>query len=460
MRLYRNAIILVVVLGALVGAYFYLNNKNVNEDAKNDDPNESLTVWELDKEKLDRLVIEGAESRIIIENKDQKLVMVEPGDLKYSESKLQDIVSNAAVVIAEKIIEENASDAAKYGFDKPTTITVKMQDEIVKSGQIGDMTPSGSGYYFKEKDNNKIYSISSYSAEQLLATKNDLKEKKLFGLQPEEITGFSLEKGGEIVFSVKQAGTDWNLTAPIEGKAKAAQLDAIIQSALQSNISMFIEEQPDNLDKYGLSNPAYAIEIESNAGGKKLLIGAEKEKGVEYYARFADSSEVFSIDQNNLNFLDRPLKEVVDDFVYIVNIDDVSKIEIDMNGTKAVADIETDKENSENDKFSINGKSVMDIKSGENTGKGLFRVFYQSLIGITFDSLEIGAEPVGKPYLTINYTLKSQPGAVKVEFIPRDDNSFYATKNDKYINLVVGRQQVEHVAETYKALIDAMENAK
>lgn len=461
MRLYRNAAILIVILGLMVGAYFYLNTKKDKNPADSDGDSQIIKVWELDKDKLDRLTIEGEADRIIIDNKDKKLSLTEPANLKYTESKLQDIVSNAVAVSADKVIEENASDIAQYGLDKPVEFSVKLQDGTVKNGQIGDATPSNSGFYFKEKENNKVYVISTYTGENIKVTRNDLKDKKMYTAKPEEVSGVSLERSGKTVFSAKQEGeSSWSLVAPFEGNADASNLLTMIGSVLEAQVTEFVEENPADLDKYGLKNPAYAVELDTKLGKKKLLFGDEKEKGVSFYAKFADSSEVFTTGASSFNFLDKPLKEIVDVFVYITNIDDVSKIEIDMNGTKAVADVSTDKDDKANDKFSINGKDVMNVKVGEKTGDGLFRVLYQSLIGITLEDIDLDAKPSGKPYLTIIYTLKKAPGTMKVEYIPKDDKTYYAIKNGKYTNILAKKSEVEHVFEKYKNLIDAVESAK
>ncbi len=461
MKLYRNALILVVVLGLLAGAYFYLSNKK-SKEAEPETAGDTIKLWELDKEKISQVTVENTEGKVVIENKDKKWVLTAPSNFKYDQSAVDGVVSNAAAVTADKLVEENASELGQYGLDKPVTVAVKLQDGSEKALNIGNVTPTKSGYYVKTKDDNKVYVLGTYPGDSLKASKADLINKKIFADNPDEVTAMGMEKAGQTVFAaVKKDSTEWSLTAPIQGNADASKLSQMIQSAIGANFSTLVEEKAADLDKYGLKNPSYSVELEAKGVKTRLLIGDEKEKGVEAYAKFANSDEVFTMGLSALNFLDKPFKEIMDVFVYIVNIDDVSKISVEMDGRTDNFDVQTDKENKDNDKFFVNGKNVSGVElEGGKVGDGLFRVYYQKLIGITLSEVEIGAKPQGKPELTITYTLKKAPGTMKVEFIPKDDRYAYALKNGEYTNIIVERKLIEELRPALKELEAAAAKAQ
>jgi hypothetical protein len=102
---------------------------------------------------------------------------------------------------------------------------------------------------------------------------------------------------------------------------------------------------------------------------------------------------VFSVSLGTFNFLDKPLKEIIEVFAYIVNIDDVNKIKVEMDGYTVDCELQTDKEDRDNDKFFVNGKDVSDLK--DDKGSVIFRKYYSALIGVKLSELKVEAQPSG-----------------------------------------------------------------
>jgi len=457
MRLYRNAIILVVVLGLLVGAYVFINNRDENTDSSKSA--DIIKILDFDKDKVTEMTLENKDGKFVFARKDKDWVATSPADLKINSSAVDSIAINASSLVAEKLIEDNASDLAQYGLAQPSaTVTFKLEDGSVKVIEVGDATPTGGAYYLKEKDNNKVYTIGSYTGEKLLSSKNDLKDKTLFFVKPEDVIGFTMEKGGGLVFSAKKLEAEsWNLTSPIQGNADTAKLGPIIESVVASEVSNFEDENPSDLDKYGLKNPQYSLEVETANSKTKILIGYEKVKGSELYAKLSDSNEVFTLSETSLNFIDKPLKEIIEVFAYIVNIQDVNKIEVEMDGKTVNCDIQTDKDDKDKDKFVVDGIDVSNVKDDKDSQ--LFRKYYQALIGVTMSEVEPGATPSGNAEITFTYSLKKDPGTMKVEFIPKNDNYYYVKRNGVYTGILVAKSKFdepEGVRDTYKKLVEGM----
>lgn len=461
MRPYRNAVILIVVVGLLFGAYMFINKQKPADSKNKPADSNAIKITEIDKDKIVAMTIENKGEKLVFEKKDKDWVLTSPSNIKYDATKIDTIAVRAASLSADKVIEENATDLDQYGLKNPVTVAIKISDGTGKNFEIGDETPTKDAYYFKLNDNNKVYIVSNNIAETFIITKNDIKDKVLFTSKPEDVLGFSLEKGNKIVFSAKkQEDANWIMTAPFEINADSSKFDPAFSSVLKLSIINFVEDNVSDLSKYGLKTPSYALGIDTSSTKTKILLGDEKEKNSEIYAKLENSNDVFTVDEKLLNFVDKPLKEFVDSFAYIVNIADVNKIVVEMDGKTDTIDIKADKDNKDNDKFAINGKDLTDIKVGDKTGDGLFRVYYQNLIGVTLSELDPEAKPSGKADITFTYYLKKAPGTMKVEFISKDNKSYYVFKNGKYSNIIVGKVQFDHLRETYKNLIEAANTKK
>lgn len=456
MKLYKNAIILLVVVGLLVGAYAFASTRKPAETEGPDLPSVEK-VFEIDKAKISEVTIVNKEEKFVFVKKDDAWTLAFPENFKADTSKIDSVVSNLAYITADRVIEENAADLEQYGFGKPLQISIK-HEEGTKELEMGDLNSTKDAYYIKEKGSSKVYTISKYTGDAIAVSRNDLRDKTLYTLNTEEAIGVSMSKAGNLVFSAKKIeDSQWVLTAPIEGNADASKISPILEAlATTSSYMNFIEEKPTDLEKYGLKNPAHVLEFETASGKTKLLLGSEKEKGKEVYAKLADRDDVFTIDESSMNFLDKPLKEIIEVFAYITNIQDVSKIVVEIDGTTTVSEIVTDKDDKDKDKFTVNGK---DATMKDEKDNSLFRKYYQALIGVTMDEIDIDGKPSGKPEIKFTYSLKKDPGTMTVEFIPKDDSFYYVVKNGKYANILVAKKkfnEAEGVRETQKKILEAI----
>ena len=215
----------------------------------------------------------------------------------------------------------------------------------------------------------------------------------------------------------------------------------MIEAIVNSTVAEFIEDNPADLVKYGLDAPKYVFDFTAAGKAYKLKMGEEKVKDSQIYAQLDGSDEVFVMDITAYNFLDKPLKEIVDVFAYIVNIDQVLKIDLTMDGktTHMTLDVYKDEEgksDSDKDKFTVNG---IDASGRDENDKQPFRTFYQALIGISLDEIDVEGNPVKDAEITIDYTLKT--GSMKVEYIPKDENYYYVVRNGEYAGILVRKNK-------------------
>lgn len=461
MRLYKNAIILAVIVALLGGAYYFIS-KNKKPDTSGTDTSETIKVLDYTTDKIQQVTVENADGTFVIVKKDTNWELTSPAGFKADASKLSSIAINASSVIADKLVESDAKDLSIYGLDKPVQIILKLTDGTEKTLQLGSETPTKGGYYAKLKDSGKVYVIGSYTAEALLVKRLELKDKTLYTLKSEDVISVSMDRKGSNVFKAQKNGdTDWQMQAPIQGAVNTSALGPMIDALTQTTITDYVEENAADLSKYGLANPAYVFDFATSSAEYKLQLGSEKEKGSLIYAKLDGSNDVFTISESAYNFLDKPLKEIIDIFAYIVNIDQVNKIELTMDGKTTTFGVETYKDadgktDTDKDKFTMDGK---DASMKDKDDKQPFRNFYQALIGIGLDEISPADVPMGTPDVTVKYYLKSAPGTMKVDFVSKDADYYYVFRNDKYTGILVKKNKQDFGVEGMKASFKILEDA-
>ncbi|MDF2988139.1 MAG: hypothetical protein K0R50_3649 [Eubacterium sp.] len=461
MKLFRNAIILVVVLGLLVGAYFFLSNRKTGDTGTAEETTaaETIKVMSVDQEKISFIEFNNENGTFKLNKKDKAWTIEPEMEFPVDNSLADSSATDFAEIIADKVVEENATDLSKYGLDKPASAKVGLTDGTTKEVEIGSSNPTNEGIYVKLKGENKVYLIGSYYENKLKLNKGHFAVKDILNVEAAAVKAISYEKNDELQFAISiNSETDAKITAPIKEEADTAEVSKMTAAVVQLAISDVIDDNPD-LAKYGLDKPAFAIEYGDGKTTKKILFGKELEKDKIAYAKFPEGKSVFTVDISPLTFLDTKFSNLVNSFVYLPNINDVNKIELTIDGKTVVSDITTVKDDSDKDTFKVDGK---DANMKDKDDKSLFRTFYQALIGITMNKYEPAPKPSGTPEVTIKYYMKPDNKPVTIEYISKDENYYYAMKDGVYTNRVVLKSKLNEadgIRPTYKALKEAVDKA-
>ncbi|WP_265445614.1 DUF4340 domain-containing protein [Acetivibrio straminisolvens] len=445
MKLYRNIFILVVVFLALIGAFFIARNKA----SKVEDDYQRIEIYKLDTEKAEELTVVNGEDTFVLKKKDDEWELVSGGDFEINQVQIQSIISNVCDLYATKEVESNPKDLAQYGLDNPASVTIKFSDGTTAEIEVGDETPTKSGYYAKKKDKNTVYTIAYYLGNILKANEVSIRNRFVLDVTTQDVTELAVTKDGKRSFKiVKSNNKGWQMVEPIEAGINMVRVNTALDALVRAEVVEYIEKDAKDLAKYGLDSPSYVVEAAAGSQRVTLLIGDVKENNSESYGMFEGTNEVFVINPGALGFLDTPALEIMDGIIYAPYIYTVKDIDFNIDGKTIKIKIEEVKDETKTDeteekddevdkkyKHYIDGIDVEDRKGEEGISK--FRDFYASVIGIMASAIEPEASPAGDAEISIIFNLDTEPGKVTVEFVPRDEKTYYAMKNGKYTGIVV-----------------------
>ena len=490
MRRYRSALILLLVLALMAGGYYFYTAVwptmgGGSGDGKEDDKpaaaaTENIKLVDRKSDELKTLDIEylsekfAAEKYTVMEksegsDKEREVTrwrLTNRKDFRPDSSKLATAASNFCTITSSKIVEENAGDLSQYGFGGPNAARISgaFSDGAVVTLEIGDKNPTNDGYYVRKENERTIYLGSSYSSEKILLKKAELADLKLFALEENDVSRIEMTRGGAPLFAAWHKGEyDWELEYPVIAPMNAMPEGLIFESVKDLYASSYEEVGAKDLSKYGLDNPKYSLkfDLKDKGGSIKLLFGNEKSTRSTIYAMLGGTEDVFVISLDGFGYLDKPIKEFVDSFAYIVNINDVSHIKAEFDGNTVLCDIWSEAGQNDDDKFIVNGTDVTSLENEKS--KSLFRAFYQGMIGVLIYDIDTEAEPQGTPEITFLYELEKEPFTMLVEFVPKDERLYYVFRNKEYAGLLVEKRVFDKPEEglraTYRALAEGMEKA-
>jgi hypothetical protein len=160
------SVVFVILMGAII-ALMFVKGKSTGGVSSVTSSTPAIPIIAKDKTLFASLDVKNEKGSFTIIPNSADLAVKGKETLKFNQTTLSGIRDGLSVLNADLLIEENPSDLAKYGLDKPTVkAEMKFSDNSSYTLLIGNKSPSGSAYYVKMSDN-KVYLVSVSSVDSL-----------------------------------------------------------------------------------------------------------------------------------------------------------------------------------------------------------------------------------------------------------------------------------------------------
>jgi hypothetical protein len=440
------AVFLVLLIGGYLGAKAYRDA----QAAQSPGVSYSDDRIKLDAPDRDTIVkIRVPSTGLQLEKQGDVWETVPSSSIRLDQSAIGSVLWSLGYLYAERIIDEAPGNLADYGLDNPLSAVITGADGQETEILRGNKTPSGSGYYVMVKGDPKVYLLSLYTAERLILTMQDIRDRALsstFELQ--EFRRFLLETGefrAEVVPVTEQSGLiselfTYVLSSPyvVPREVDSERFSAIFESLQNIQILDFVDDAPASLEPYGLDKPLRVF-LETENAQLDLLLG--KSADGRQYAKLPDEAGVFTI--NDISSLRVSPFELAGKFAFIVNIKNVDSLSVRGGGPPLTAEIQRLDE--ETEIYFLNGRQAAEKE---------FKAFYQALIGLMVDA-EYPDRPGrgGGEEITIEYHLNKPQGVtVAVKLIPYN-RDFYALDREGVVEFLVSRPQVSALYQAAEKMV-------
>ncbi|MCL2831746.1 MAG: DUF4340 domain-containing protein [Treponema sp.] len=470
----RKNITVIAALAAVVvcvGVYLFLTQSKIGKDwVKSLKPGpsydfsnypESPRLTDFDSNKLNRIENRG-EGYSLVRNGDTWTLTssVVPVNLvKLDQSIISNKLWSISSIYAEELIEDNPADLTIYGLDNPYG-DVLLGDTDGKSVEIifGNFTPTKASRYVMVAGSPNVYSLSTYSTDNLLFSLDSVRDKTLIAsLDPQKVTRFILEPKpdnnpngyGKIDIATKDADnvyissfTGFTMSSPYADVCgvDSEKFGAVLDALPNLQIRAYVDDTPGSLASYGLDKPG-RVYFETPDGKLDILFG-NSDSGA-YYARYNGDPSIFLLEGLDPIISPSPFS-LMDKFAMIFNIDNVDAFTVEGDGQKLDVTIDGKGDDAI---FHVNGKRAMDKE---------FRAFYQAVIGLLIDAEYTG--PANPPRgdgtdWTIQYKLNTPAGVqLSIRLIPYN-RDFYILERDGHREFMIARTQARRIFDTEAKLV-------
>lgn len=229
---------------------------------------------------------------------------------------------------ADRVVEDKAGDLEPYGLGDPSlTLNLTLKDGKDRKLLLGDDTPAGGNVYALLAGDPRIFAISSYSKTSLDKGLNDLRDKRMLRVQPDQVRGATLEKKDQVIeFGRTKDG--WQILKPSPLRADAFAVDELVRSVATAQMDL---NAKDAAAEFAKGAPVATVRLASDQGTETLAVRKNKD---DYFAKSSMVEGAYKVDSSLGTAMAKNLEDFRNKSLFNFGVETPSKVELHI-GTKS-----------------------------------------------------------------------------------------------------------------------------
>ena len=367
--------------------------------------------------------------------------------------------------IQGQVVEESANPdrLREFGLDHPEIrLTLRNREGDTTVVEFGAESPTGSGRFARQPDSGTVILVSPVITRTVKSVPDSFRDRSLPTVNLQEMIAFSYKSGDTVFIAEPRTEDDpyrgslgpFEVVSPFRGRYPLADhvLSELLTetSPLPTTVSAWRDDVDPEDPSWGLGeDEADRIYIADRSGGiLSLLLGIPDGMG-NRYARLGDRDEaVFLVPETALGLLETPPFELIDKFVCLASISNVSSVRVEASGRNWVMTRFPygDEDSVKDDRFNINNLPAEQED---------FSDVYKKLIGIMWEGQIEERKTLESPEVRITLS-HVDPGVkdVIIRFWDYNEVYYQASVDESPLEFLVGRYQVQDVIDDLAALAE------
>lgn len=206
---------------------------------------------------------------------------------------------------------------AAFGLEPPEyqlTIETTFADTVLSQtllfGKVE--TFNSESIYAMIENDSSIVLVDKGIENELKKSVYDYRDKDIVHANKNTIQKITIQNDETIV--LEKSGDDWMMTAPVNTRGNLGKITSLLNTITGGFTSEFIEDNPENLEKYGLNPPRKTITFTQRTKGEVSLFIGKTLPGEDgkYYAKESLSPAIFITDNIILKAINAPISDYYD----------------------------------------------------------------------------------------------------------------------------------------------------
>jgi hypothetical protein len=151
---------------------------------------------------------------------------------------------------------------------------------------------------------------------------------KLVDLSSDDVEKIVFKTEEETITFKKEGEDNWLIAEPIEAKADKYEVDRIANDFSSLEIDRVVEDEPENLEKYGIPQREISLEFKEREEPVKVLVGMENPLDQKFFAKREDETRVVLISSTYKTLFEKKLFDFREKSIFKLETDDVKGIKL------------------------------------------------------------------------------------------------------------------------------------
>lgn len=201
-------------------------------------------------------------------------------------------------------------DLDQFGLDNAKAEIVLSTGDSDQRFIIGDKIPVGSGTYVYDPDQKTVYVVEKdYLSYYLGLSNKDYRDRVLFDLDSKAINRISIWSGNFSADIFKEDG-EWYVEGQDELLVDNNKIDELLWIFSRAKVLEFEDENPVNLNKYGLDEPTTEVRFYEDDRIEGVVFGKRKDED-SYYIKADLDNKVYSIHKSLFKRVPKNIDSIV-----------------------------------------------------------------------------------------------------------------------------------------------------
>lgn len=404
----RNLVIAAVLLAALSGAVWYAKKHPASPSSTSAS---TVKVVDIPAAQIQQITVKKKDNgEISLKRENGKWQITQPQQYPADQDAVSSLMSALAPLDADSVVEEKASDTAKYGLNAPVlTVSLGLSGGKTDTIEFGDEAPAGSLVYARRGSDSTVFALADSAKTSFDKSVNDLRDKRLLTFNTDKLTSVELDsKKGPVSFAKNNQG-DWQIVKPSAWRADSFQVEELVRKLhdARMDLSGSADDQKKAAGSFASGQPLATVKVTDASGTETLDV---KKAGPDYYAKSSVVPGVYKISSDLGTALDKTPADFRNHKLFDFGFNDPNKLEF-KNGSSETA----------------YQKSGQDWKS---SGKTMDAASIQAVIDQLRDLSATGFPTAGfaNPYIDITVVSNDGKRTEKISFAKSSEN--YIAKRD------------------------------
>jgi hypothetical protein len=268
--------------------------------------------------------------------------IVEPGGADVDN--LSGFASSLAGTRADEYLDQ-LPGADEKALDKAYRITATVKEgEGTATVTLELGAGRKKGVYARLVGRDGYFLVPKYTAEQLMKSFNDFRQKKLFTFKGDEITEVTIADGGEPPIHLLKRGENWTFLVPAGVAVANSKVKSLTNGISNLRVGEYLSTQPAPAET-GLNTTSTTVSFKVAGAETTLRIGKlfKNEKDQErFYAQVVGKDEVFTLMRYSRDNLVKSVDELKDKRLFLVAKEEITHVtlvhpdqKLEFEGTRA-----------------------------------------------------------------------------------------------------------------------------